>query len=63
MECPHCHRQINVGALLGSVSSQAKAEAARLNGAKGGLPKKKKRPQDANALAFKVAHYPQIRGA
>jgi hypothetical protein len=40
MNCPHCKKPINVGALLGSVSTEAKAEAARANGAKGGRPKK-----------------------
>jgi hypothetical protein len=43
MNCPHCKKLINVGALLGSVSTEAKAEAARANGAKGGRPKKKRR--------------------
>jgi len=42
MKCPKCGSEINVGAMMGSVSSEAKREAARANGAKGGRPKKKK---------------------
>ena len=43
MRCPHCNRTINIGALIGSVSTPAKADAARANGRKGGRPKKLKR--------------------
>lgn len=43
MKCPECGMEINVGALIGSVSTRAKAEAARRNGRKGGRPKKAKR--------------------
>lgn len=40
--CPHCHREINPAALLGSAKSEAKARASRENGKKGGRPRKKK---------------------
>jgi hypothetical protein len=43
MRCPYCKREINVGALLGSVSTPAKAAAARRNGKLGGWPKGKPR--------------------
>jgi hypothetical protein len=45
MKCPHCHKEIDLPAMMGrkggKVKSGAKAEAARLNGAKGGRPKLK----------------------
>lgn len=40
MKCPHCKKNINVGSLIRSVNSPAQREAARLNGAKGGRPRK-----------------------
>lgn len=43
MKCPHCGGAINPAALLGSMTSQAKAEAARANAKLGGWPKGKKR--------------------
>ena len=43
MKCPHCGKTINIGALLGSVSTPAKAAAARRNAKLGGWPKGKKR--------------------
>lgn len=43
MNCPHCGKEINVGALLGSAKSEAKTKAARENAKKGGWPKGKKR--------------------
>lgn len=43
MNCPHCGKEINVGALIGSVSTAAKAAAARENGKLGGRPRKPKR--------------------
>ena len=46
MRCPHCKRVINIGALLGSVSTPAKADAARANGKLGGRPRKKRRRQN-----------------
>jgi|GEM_PF-2954628 len=42
MNCPHCGREINIGALMGGVSSPAKARAARDNGKLGGRPKTKR---------------------
>lgn len=40
--CPHCRKahDINPAAMLGSMKSESKANAARLNGKKGGRPKK-----------------------
>lgn len=40
--CPHCSKlhRINPAALLGSMKSEAKTRAARLNGKKGGRPRK-----------------------
>lgn len=43
MKCPHCGGAINPAALLGSMTSPAKAEAARANAKLGGWPKGKKR--------------------
>ena len=43
MNCPHCGKEINVGALLGARSSAAKTRAARENAKKGGWPKGRKR--------------------
>ena len=43
MKCPHCGKEINVGALMGSVSTPAKARAARQNAKLGGWPKGKPR--------------------
>lgn len=43
MNCPHCGKQINPAAMLGSISSPAKADAARENAKLGGWPKGKKR--------------------
>lgn len=41
MKCPHCRKKINVGALLRSKRpTAAQKEAAKLNGKKGGRPKK-----------------------
>ena len=59
MKCPHCGNEINIGSLLGSVTSKAKARASRKNAKLGGWPKgkkrgKRKRPTDANALAHDV---------
>lgn len=34
MKCPHCQSEINVGSLLGSIKSERKAMASRLNGSK-----------------------------
>lgn len=46
MNCPHCGKPINAGALLGSIKSAAKSAAARKNGAKGGRPLTSRRNQD-----------------
>lgn len=55
MECPHCGKEINIGALLGSATSDAKAKSSRANGALGGRPRKKKRAKrDANVIAHDV---------
>lgn len=55
MNCPHCGKDINVGALIGSVKSKAKAAAAKANGKKGGRPRKEpKEPKDANSLAHSI---------
>lgn len=52
MKCPHCHREINLGSLMGSAKSEAKTAAARANGAKGGRPRKE--PGDSNTLAHAI---------
>jgi hypothetical protein len=43
MNCPHCGKPINPAAMLGSISSPAKAQAARENAKLGGWSKGKKR--------------------
>jgi endogenous inhibitor of DNA gyrase (YacG/DUF329 family) len=43
MNCPHCGKPINAAAMLGSISTPAKAQAARDNAKLGGWPKGKKR--------------------
>jgi hypothetical protein len=58
MKCPHCGNEINIGSLLGSQISKAKARAARRNAKLGGWPKGRKRgkrrPKDPNALAHSI---------
>jgi len=39
MKCPKCGTDINPAAMLGSISTPAKAEASRANGKKGGRPR------------------------
>lgn len=43
MKCPKCGTEINPAAMLGSISTPAKAQAARENAKLGGWPKGKKR--------------------
>lgn len=43
MNCPHCGKPINAAAMLGSISTPAKTQAARENAKLGGWPKGKKR--------------------
>jgi len=40
MKCPHCGKEINIGRLLGHIRTEKKAAAARLNGKKGGRPRR-----------------------
>ncbi len=49
MNCPHCGKEFNVGLLLGKAKTDRKAEAARLNGRKGGRPKKVKEVPNKNS--------------
>ena len=60
MNCPHCGHKINVGSLMGSQRSKAKAAAAKANGAKGGRPRKtpKAEPLSEPANVFDVATKP-----
>jgi hypothetical protein len=43
MNCPHCQKPLNIGELLGSIKSRAKAKASHENGKLGGWPKGRKR--------------------
>jgi hypothetical protein len=56
MKCPHCGKEINPAAMLGSATSKRKANAARRNARLGGWPKGKKRGprKDANQIAHGV---------
>jgi hypothetical protein len=49
MKCPFCKNEIEFftkkGRKGGKVKSEAKSEASRLNGKKGGRPRKKSSPQ------------------
>lgn len=55
MKCPKCGEEINIGVLLGSVSSKKKAKAARANAKLGGWPKGKKRKK-------KLVRMPRLSG-
>lgn len=44
MKCPHCKKEINAGQLLRAIKSEARAEASRENGRKGGRPVGSKKP-------------------
>lgn len=39
MNCPNCQKPLNIGKLLATIKSKAKAKASRANGKKGGRPK------------------------
>jgi len=49
IKCPHCGGAINPAALLGGMTSPAKARAARENAKLGGWPKGKKRGKTKRA--------------
>jgi hypothetical protein len=49
MNCPHCGKPINAAAMLGSISTPAKARAARENAKRGGWPKGRKRGKTKRA--------------
>lgn len=51
MNCPHCGHKINVGSLMGSQRSKAKAAASKANGAKGGRPRKTPKVDTASESA------------
>lgn len=42
-KCPHCNKEINIGQILGSVTSEAKAAASRANASKPPKPGSKPR--------------------
>jgi hypothetical protein len=39
-QCPHCGKNILPASLLGSIKTEKKSAASRINGLKGGRPKK-----------------------
>ena len=50
-KCPHCGGVINPAALLGAMTSPAKAAASRENAKLGGWPKGKKRGKKKRVAA------------
>ena len=50
MNCPHCNQPINPAKLLGSITSEKKKLASRLNGKKGGWKKGVKRKSKENMV-------------
>jgi len=42
-KCPHCNKPINIGQILGSVTSEAKAQASKANANKPPAPGKNPR--------------------
>lgn len=47
MNCPNCQTPLNIGALLATIHTPAKAAASRENGRKGGRPKGSKTKKKA----------------
>jgi hypothetical protein len=49
MNCPHCAKEINPAAMLGSMTSEKKAASSRANAKLGGWPKGRKRKKSRKA--------------